>query len=288
MALNKSEISAIRKLNKDIREASIKLTDQEARYLVDTYYQIQEFRKATANQIRSMEEEPTEVMEWLLGTLSSLETQVKNSLNAYTISHPVGKWLQSIVGIGPVISAGLLAHIDIEKAPTAGNIWSFAGLNPNAEWGKGEKRPWNAKLKTLCWKIGQSFVKVSNRPDDIYGKIYKERKEYELQKNEEGEYKDQAEYKLKHNRIKKTTVAYEWYSQGKLPPAHIQQRAERYATKIFLSHLHAFWYEQHYGEKPPKPFAISILGHAHEIKPPNMHLLDNQNEEPSEPVSVSR
>jgi hypothetical protein len=38
------------------------------------------------------------------------------------------------------------------------------------------KRPYNEKLKVLSWKIGESFVKVRNRPQDVYGKIYVERK----------------------------------------------------------------------------------------------------------------
>ena len=263
-------LEPIVKLSKDLKNASKTLSKQEVRYLVDTYYQIQEFRKATSNQIQSMNEaeEPTELITWLFENLKSLETQTKNALDVYTKNHPVGVWLQGIMGIGPVISAGLLAHIDIEKAPTAGHIWSFAGLDPTKTWEKGQLRPWNAKLKTLCWKIGQSFVKVSNNDKDVYGKLYKQRKEYEVAKNEAGEYKEQAESILKKKNIGKTTDAYKAYSVGKLPPAHIQQRAERYAVKIFISHLQEFWYEQHYGEKPPKPFAIAILGHAHEIPRP--------------------
>ena len=263
-------LEPIVKLSKDLKNASKTLSKQEVRYLVDTYYQIQEFRKATSNQIQSMNEaeEPTELITWLFENLKSLETQIKNALDVYTKNHPVGVWLQGIMGIGPVISAGLLAHIDIEKAPTAGHIWSFAGLDPTKTWEKGQLRPWNAKLKTLCWKIGQSFVKVSNNDKDVYGKLYKQRKEYEVAKNEAGEYKEQAESILKKKNIGKTTDAYKAYSVGKLPPAHIQQRAERYAVKIFISHLQEFWYEQHYGEKPPKPFAIAILGHAHEIPRP--------------------
>lgn len=266
------ELQAIQKLTKDLRVAAKVLTKQEVRYLVDTYYQMQEYRKATANQCRIMDEseEPHEVLSWFLKNAETLETQIKNALNAYADGDPIGRWCKSIVGIGPVIAAGLLAHIDIEKAPTAGHIWSFAGLDPQAKWEKGQKRPWNAKLKVLCWKIGQSFVKVSNNENDIYGKIYKERKAYEQEKNDAGDYADQAEYKLQHTKIGKSTEAYKWYSQGKLPPAHIQQRAERYAVKIFLSHLHYVWYKEHYGVEPPKPFAIAILGHAHEIKVPNI------------------
>jgi hypothetical protein len=44
----------------------------------------------------------------------------------------------------------LLARIDIVKAPTAGHIWRYAGLDPTVRWNKGEKRPWNAGLKVLC------------------------------------------------------------------------------------------------------------------------------------------
>ena len=268
--MNTVELEPIKKLTKDIRTAAKVLSKQEARYLVDTYYQIQEYRKATANQCRIMteSEEPHEVLNWFLGNAESLESQIKNALNAYTDGNSVGVWMKSITGIGPVIAAGLLAHIDIEKCPTAGHIWSYAGLNPEAKWDKGKLRPWNARLKTLCWKIGQSFVKVSNNEKDVYGKIYASRKVWEQQNNEAGLYVEQAKNKLVNTKIGKDTEAHKWYSQGKLPPAHIQQRAERYATKIFLSHLHEFWYENQFGEKPPKPFAIAILGHGHMIERP--------------------
>ena len=48
------------------------------------------------------------------------------------------------------------------------------------------KRPWNADLKLICWKAGESFVKTSNHPSDIYGHIYAERKLWEIQQNENG------------------------------------------------------------------------------------------------------
>jgi hypothetical protein len=264
------DMETITRLTKDLKTAARILTKQEARYLVDTYYQIQEYRKATANQCRIMDEteEPHEVLTWFLNNAESLESQIKAALNSYTDGDPIGRWCKSITGIGPVIAAGLLAYIDIEKCPTAGHIWSFAGLDPTKTWGKGEKRPWCAGLKVLCWKIGQSFVKVSNNDKDIYGHIYRERKAYEQANNDELAYADQAAGIIARKKIGHETEAYKAYSQGKLPPAHIEQRAERYATKIFLSHLHAVWYKHHYGEEPPKPFAVAILGHANIIDPP--------------------
>lgn len=265
------EIVAVTRFNRSLKDAANSLTANEARYLVDSYYIVQEYRKSTANQLRTLDPDGTanEVLRWFFDQHRALETDLKKVLDIYTDNNTVGQWLKSIVGIGPVIAAGLLAHIDITKAPTVGHIWSYARLNPDQVWGRGQKRPWNAKLKVLCWKAGESFVKVSNNPNDVYGHIYSERKELEIARNEAGQFADQAAAMLKAKKIGKDTEAYKWYSEGKLPPAHIHSRAKRYAVKLFLSHLHEFWYEQEFGEKPPLPYPIAILGHAHKIARPD-------------------
>jgi len=265
---------ALNKLTRDIKNASGTMNRDEARYLVDTYYQIQKLRIATKNQCRTidgMEAEPHETLDFFGDNFEILERDIKAALKRYVEAQPVGRWMLTICGIGEVLAAGLLAHIDIAKCKTAGQIQSFAGLNPTMEWKKGEKRPFNAKLKTLCWKIGESFVKVSNRENDIYGHIYKIRKEYEQEKNEKLEYSEQAFARAE--KVGKSTEAYKYYSAGKLPPAHIQARAKRYAVKLFLSHLFSIWYELENHEKPPKPYPIGILNHAHEIPVPNYDMI---------------
>jgi hypothetical protein len=263
------EQTAITRLTKDLITAAKTLSSQEARYLVDYYYISQEDRKRAHNQERAMIEtvEPCAVIGWLADQSTRLENQIKRALDSYAKSHVMGEWMYSITGIGPVISAGLLAHIDITKAPTVGHIWRYAGLDPTSKWEKGCKRPWNAKLKTLCWKIGQSFMKLSNNENCFYGKIYKERKALEIANNEAGKYTEQA--KAGAERVGKTTEAYKHYMAGKLPPAQIDARARRYAVKLFLAHLHSVWYEKHFGTPAPKPYPIAILGHIHEIKPPS-------------------
>lgn len=136
------------------------------------------------------------------------------------------------------------------------------------------KRPYNAKMKVLLWKLGESFVKVSNNPKDFYGKIYQQRKAYELDKNERLEYKEQAD--LKAQIVGKGTEAYKWYSKGMLPPAHIQARAVRKAEQLFLSHLHHVMYVVKYGELPPKPYILTKEGgHAHMINVPNFELVES-------------
>jgi hypothetical protein len=261
----------VRKLDRDMEKASSTLTAIEARYLVDSYYGMQMGRIRANNQIRALTQsgEPHESIAWLSTESRVLEESVKRTLGAYSANHAVGKRMRTVVGVGPVIAAGLLAHIDITRAPTAGAIWRYAGLDPTSEWKKGEKRPHNASLKTLCWKLGESFVKVCNHKDAVYGKLYQERKEVELVKNEAGAFADQAAAKLEKFNIGKTTDAYKAYSIGKLPPAHIHARAKRVAVKMFLSHLHEVWYEVEFGKKAPVPYVFEYADaqHVHKIEP---------------------
>lgn len=275
-------LTPITRLTRDLRNASVTLGDDEARFLVDAYYQMQDNRISADGQIRSIDKsetpEPHAVLSWLSDQNATLEKQIRSALDRYAQAHIVGPWLYSICGIGPVISAGLIAHIDITKAPTVGHIWRFAGLDPTTSWEKGQKRPWNATLKTLCWKIGESFIKVSGNENDIFGGVYKRRKEMEIANNEAGKFAEQAAAVLAKKKIGKTTDAYKAYSVGKLPPAHIHARARRYAVKLFLSCLHSVWYFQHFGVLPPKPYAISILGHAHLFWPPNYELVPGMRE----------
>jgi hypothetical protein len=264
------DLESVERLAKDIKQAAVTLSDDEARFLVDAYYMLQEQRIRADNQIRALSasNEPNAVLNWFAKQSETLENQVKRALDAYSAAHPVGEWMRAQVGIGPVIAAGLLAHIDISRAQTAGDIWNFAGLNPGVEWAKGERRPWNASLKTICWKIGESFVKFSGRDDCFYGHFYAKKKLDQTERNEKLEFADQAAQKLERFKIGKDTDAYKSYIVGKLPPAHIHARAKRLAVKLFLSHLHHVWFEIEFGKPAPEPYAIAILDHGHYIPPP--------------------
>lgn len=214
-----TQLDPVSKLTKDLREASRILSRDEARYLVDSYYQMQNDRIRAAAQVRQMSKtnEPCEVLGWLFQQTETLEKQIAKALTGYAETDFVGSWAMSVCGIGGVLSAGLLAHIDIEKAPTVGHIWNFAGLNPEMKWGKGEKRPWNAKLKVVCWKIGQSFIKVSGREADFYGKRLLERRDFETVKNEQGDYAAQAARQLTEKKYNRTEDVYKYLS-GQFDP----------------------------------------------------------------------
>ena len=347
------------KLSKDLLDAAKTLDRREARYLVGLYYQKQEDRKRTAGQIRALteNEEPCGAIGWFNNLDSRMEEQLKGALGKYALGDSLGRWSLEQKGIGPVMSAGLLAHIDIKQAPVVSHIWRYAGLDPTIKWlsavesekiakkygilrtdkkvsaqkitevasilksreelfikkiknSKGNitgasfidgmaKRPWNEALKTLCWKIGESFVKVSGKEEAYYGKLYLKRKDYEVAKNTAGVYSDQAASRMNH--VGKTTEAYSWYAGcypaqvlnnyydlsrddqvklcktlrgdpgsgiAMLSPGHIYSRAKRWAVKIFLAHWHEQAYREKLGMEPPLPYAIAYLDHAHHLKVP--------------------
>lgn len=267
---------AIARLDHDLAIAGRTMGAKEARFMVDAYYISQESRKRLANQLRAFDAgveidgevrpEPHILIDWLFVQSRTLENQIRRALDQYTQGHIMGAWMRQIVGIGPVISAGLLAHLE-DPRPTAGKIYAFAGLAADGQkkWEKGEKRPYNAQLKTLCWHAGQSFMKLAGRDDCYYGKLYRERKAFEQRMSDEGKRATTATEWLP--RVGKTTQAYGHYAAGRLPPSQIDGRARRYAVKLFLSHMNEVWLIK-LGRPVPAPFAIGRLGHVDYIPPP--------------------
>lgn len=262
-----TDLEPIMRLSRDLRAAGATLSDKEARFLVDSYYQMQEDRIRDDGQIRSMGDEPHAVLAYLGAQHSTLETQIKGALDRYSAAQPIGQWARAQKGIGPVISAGLIANIDIHKAQTVSQIWRFAGLDPTVKWEKGQKRPWNPSLKTLCWKIGESFVKVSGHEDAFYGQLYAKTKARMVEENEAGAYADAAAAALVAKKWKADTDARKHYEAGRLPPAHVHARAKRWVVKMFLSHLHLRWRELE-GLPVREPYPIAHQGHAHVVAAP--------------------
>lgn len=282
---------AVARLTVAEAKAAAQLGEGEVRYLVDLYYQLQEMRKGTANQTRALvaDEQPFDANAWVAAQFETMERQIRRVLARYADSVPLGEAVQRVVGIGPVITAGLLAHVDIAKAPTVGHIWRFAGLDPTCAWGKGEKRPWNARLKVLCWKIGESFVKVMNHPEAEYGPLLKERKAYEWQRNLSGGNAEAIAARLADRRPGRDTEAIKWLtgqyhsedvsaalaagelSEVKpreggtpmLPPGQIHARAKRWTVKLFLSDYHLAAYRLVLGQEPPLSYALTLPEHAH-------------------------
>lgn len=325
-------IDPLKKLTKDLKESVNLLSQRQVRFLVDFYYQMQDFRIQAGNQVRASEEEPHGTIAWVFDNMKYLENNIKNVLGRYANTQEAGKWSMSILGVSDILSAGLLAYIDMDKAKYYTKIIRFMGHDPTIEWLGAKKakalideikeregtedpeaillaaagrlgrnydslrhqalfspktqkeegtltmvkvqnvlarRPWNARLKVLAWKIGESFVKVSNRPGDFYGKHYKQQYELITARNERGEFAEYATQRLRDTKFGPDTEAYKAYKEGRLPKGQIHARAQRYAVKLFINHWHHVAYEAKYNEKAPLPFIIEHGGHKDIVLPPN-------------------
>ena len=111
------QLTPLDKLTRDIKQAGKTLTVREARYLTDLYYQMQDNRIRAAGQIRAMEQEevkePHLTLDWVFAQSERLESSIRSVLGEFAKNRIVGAWSQSILGIGPVISAGLIANISL-------------------------------------------------------------------------------------------------------------------------------------------------------------------------------
>ena len=264
------DLTAATKLTRDVRASATEISREEARDLVGLYYRLQKERISLNNQYQSLAkaERPGLVVEFYADQFLVMEKEMVKVLDTFADSQKVGQWSKSQLGIGPVIAAGFIAHIDIEKAPTVGHIWRFAGLDPTVEWKKGQKRPWNADLKVLCWKLGESFKKVSGRENAFYGQMYKQRKLYEVERDISGGNAETAAQTLEKKNFSDVATK-NLYESGHLPAGRLDLRATRWAVKLFLSHWHHVAYVDRYGELPPKPYILTQdHGHAHYIGPP--------------------
>lgn len=349
-------------LRKDLKQVAGGLTIAEVRFIVDNYYTWQANRIASHNQATALSKtgEPHMALEYIEKAFKKFEDDMQAMLDAFTRSTEMGQWSRSILGVGPVLAAGLQAHLDITKAPTVGHFWRFAGVDPTIKWlgtkgaadlvdrgvrevgqegvsadllawlaaethrrhevverfavdpetGKYSltklkkglaRRPWNAALKVMVWKLGESFNKVQNYERDYYGKKIAQRKRWEWEKNLRGDYADQAVQKLVDYRIGTDTDAYFYYGarltaemaadiaklpptqrQARmraiagapgsgvpmLPPGHIFARSKRWGAKLYLAHWHGKAYRLHFKTEPPKPYAIEFMGHVHYMPEP--------------------
>lgn len=191
-------------------------------------------------------------------------------------------WLLSIKGLSERLSAQLLALVDDPGAyDTISKLWRHAGYGvfeywvdengkvkapyvgrkwnenkgefeqvkptPKPEWRltkmrdrgiEGYALPYNKQLKALLWNITYSFI-MQQTP--IYSDIYYQEKERQAMVSPE------------------------------LTKGHIDNRARRKVSKIFLQHLWLVWRECE-GLPVTKPYVHDVMGHTHYVAPPNWPL----------------
>lgn len=154
--------------------------------LVGDYYDIQKIRIELGNQINAFadgmsETEEEEVRTRFYVQLHNLEKDIVVYLQRKIYEEPIyTKWLKNVKGIGPILSAGLIAYIgDPQRFATISKLWKYSGysVDENGRADKrhaGQKSNFNIRLKTHIWKIGESFVKTKGGYRELYDTFRKE------------------------------------------------------------------------------------------------------------------
>ncbi|MEM5855669.1 MAG: hypothetical protein QW472_05145 [Candidatus Aenigmatarchaeota archaeon] len=172
---------------------------------------------------------------WFHNKLYETEKELQKRLDVWSKNHKLRKeFLNYVRGIGGVLASGIIAWLDevILKAEHPSSLWKYCGLYPGSERKRGEKLPYNLRLKSFCWKIGQSFIKFKCFGRKLYDRFKEEAKQ-------------------KHP---------DWNKM------HIHNHARRKVVKVFLACLWKKWREMN-NLPTPEPYAIAHLKHSDLITP---------------------
>ena len=129
------------------------------------------------------------------------------------------RYMLKIKGVGPSLAAQFWAKVDIQRAADVSSLWKYAGFGvtdgKRDRPVKGQKLPYNRKLKVVVFKIGDSMLRTRGTRTDkdplLYADLYYEKRE---------------EYDAR-----------EW-GENKL---HRHLAAKGYMQKIWMQHLWISW-----------------------------------------------
>ena len=171
------------------------------------------------------------------------EEKYKKLMDQYLKKEPLWiEWLINVKGISSVLGSSLIKSFGYcETYQYVSSLWRHCGFDPDGAKGKtkGEKIHYNPKLKTMVWKIGDSFIKQRTEP---YRAVYDNEKERQLML-----VTNEAENAPK-NRL------------------HADLRARRKMVKIFLQHYYIIG-RKIKGLSITKPYPHDRMGHKHFIPP---------------------
>lgn len=198
---------------------------------------------------------------------------LERELELLVLDLPVVEWLTKINGVGVGSLAAIIGQTgNLWNYPTVRKLWKRLGLGVGDDGRRQRNVPgsseterllngYNGERRSVVWNVGTSIMFAqSARVDKTTGeikreagpwrKIYDDRRAYEEAKNDKGDYAAFAEMLLKTSGVGKTTESYKAYSQGRLPKAHLKNRAQRFMEKQFIKQLWLEWRKSMGDAKP--------------------------------------
>ena len=204
---------------------------------------------------------------------NELEDELDKDIAQTVEKVEIFEYMSAVKGISHMISAKLIAMIDIERSPRISNLWRYAGYGQGRYWKhedkivaplkgkkyidgdwqevitepkhgwelvtvrdrpiKGWQIPYNKRLKTACYLASTSFLKARSPYRYL---VYDQARDH---------------YEITHP---------EWTKD------HKHKAAMRKMSKMFLSHLWLTW-RQLEGLPTSLPYAHEHLGHQQIITP---------------------
>lgn len=244
--------------------------------LVHTYYKLQKARMQFQNANGAMErtakghvekgiisEEEFELIqmdkaaigEFYSRTLLTSEKAIVKVIRKWLPTKDIyGKFLHDVRGIGPILAAAIISTVErhsetygtgIEKYANISKLWSAWGVGvydgERQRRVSGKKVNYDPFMKTICWKIGESFVKSGGYYREQYDRFRK-------QEDEKNPDKQKLPAKLKKelesddHKVRAKALKEADKYEG-LFPAHKHERAKRKTVKLFLADLWMKWRE---------------------------------------------
>jgi len=258
---------------------------------VDIYYDFQGQRIQTQLRIGASEREHTLTKEELsiygittiLENAANFEKDIEKLIVAQLKNHAMyTQYLSKIQGIGPLLSAGLIAYIDdIEKFDHVSSLWQYSGYGMN-RYCQECKKPTSVEVEYSTGKVAKKLHPHEKCPE--CGKqtnpiLQKRTPGYQSNWNDKlktlawkastsfvKQSPLKSKYRKLYDKIKKDERKQhpkKIVTKGKTTfnDGHIHNRAMRKVSKIFLAHVWQTWRRQQ-GLEATEPYAKQLLGHS--------------------------
>lgn len=218
------------------------------------FWRWQKFRISLQNQIDAMRRDKIPVVpSYLIAVRDARKSEARmdRATKSILIHHPISSWITSNPGVGFGNVANVLALVGpIDKFQNPAKLWKFFGMHvvdgraPRREVGLG--CGFSPFGRSLCYRIGESFVKGNGK----YRKIYDAARLYYLKRPRMGlslcpfnqVHKDKNGKILSCIRNGDSSRS---ASEPSESSGHVHAAARRFAVKRFLRDLWLEWNKQH-------------------------------------------
>ena len=301
--ISKKVISKLKKEKKTSKSISVKsksvpipFTDTEEiphyllRTLVDIYYDFQgqriqtQLRIGASKREHSLTDEELSVygITTIFENAQSFEKDLEKLITKQLKNHALyTQYLSKIRGIGPLLSAGLIAYIDnIERFKNVSSLWQYSGYGMN-RFCKKCKKPTFVDVKYETGKTAKKLNPKKNCPicnEETIPVLQKRTPGYQSNWNDRlkvlgwksgssfVKQSTKSKYRKLYDQIKaeenrknptrKKIDGKIFYNDG-----HKHNRAMRKVVKIFFAHVWQTWRRQQ-GLEATEPYAKQLLGHS--------------------------